>query len=102
MWCMNTILEYYSSRGIEMNEKQIQAQIIKYIQAKGGYVVKVITATKAGVPDIIACIDGKFYGIEVKDPNGAATPLQLANLEMIRTAGGVGILARSVEDVMPG
>lgn len=84
------------------DEKKVQAQIIKYLQAKGGYVVKVITATKAGVPDIIACIDGKFYGIEVKGENGLASPLQLANLEMIRAAGGIGILAKSVEDVMPG
>jgi len=49
-----------------MKEQQLQSKIIKYILARGGYTVKVVTSTKAGVPDIIACLDGQFYGIDVK------------------------------------
>lgn len=48
--------------------------------------------TKSGVPDILACIDGVFYGIEDKASNGRPTMLQLKNLEWIRQAGGYGIL----------
>ena len=83
-----------------MKEQQLQAQIIKYIIARGGYTVKVITATKAGVPDIIACLSGQFYGIEVKVGRNKPSPLQLANLRAIAKAGGVDIVAYSLEDVI--
>jgi Holliday junction resolvase len=83
-----------------MNEQQLQAKIIKYITAKGGYVVKVITATKAGVPDIVCCYKGRFYGIEVKVGRNKASALQLANLRQIAEAGGIGILAYSLDDVV--
>lgn len=32
----------------------------------------------AGIPDIIACINGHFYGFEVKTENGKPTKLQEA------------------------
>lgn len=48
--------------------------------------------TKKGIPDILACIDGIFYGIEDKRENGKPTLLQLKNLEWIRQAEGYGIL----------
>jgi len=34
------------------SEQDIQRKIIKYLEAKGAYVVKVISASKSGVPDI--------------------------------------------------
>ena len=83
-----------------MTEQELQASIIKYLQAKGGYTVKVVTATKAGVPDIIACLNGKFYGIEVKIGNNKPSALQIANLKAIDKAGGIGILAYSLDDVI--
>ena len=38
-------------------------------------------------------------GIEVKNEIGKTTPLQDLNLKMINEAGGIGIVARCVEDV---
>ena len=34
----------------------------------------------AGIPDVIACIDGGFYGFEVKTDEGTPTKLQLATI----------------------
>ena len=82
-----------------MTEQELQASIIKYLQAKGAYTVKVVTATKAGVPDIKACLNGQFYGIEVKIGNNKPSALQIANLKAIDKAGGIGILAYSLDDV---
>ena len=48
--------------------------------------------TKEGIPDILACIHGTFYGIEDKAPNGRPKLLQLVNLRKIRESGGVGVL----------
>ncbi len=84
---------------LRMSEQKLQAKIIKYINACGGYTVKVVTASRSGVPDILACHNGKFYGIEVKIGNNKPSALQVANLELIAKAGGIPILAYCIEDV---
>lgn len=43
---------------------------------------------KAGIPDIIACINGRFVGIEVKASKGKPSPLQVRNVNLITCAGG--------------
>ena len=53
----------------------------------------------AGIPDVIACIDGRFYGFEVKTDEGTPTKLQLATIRKINAAGGIALVVRSVEDV---
>lgn len=53
----------------------------------------------AGIPDIIACIDGRFYGFEVKTDEGTPTKLQLATIRKINAVGGIAQVVRSVEDV---
>ena len=53
----------------------------------------------AGIPDIIACIDGKFYGFEVKTDIGKTTRLQDSITRTIKTAGGTAVVVRSVDDV---
>lgn len=53
----------------------------------------------AGVPDIIACIDGAFYAFEVKTEIGKPTALQEATIRKIRAAGGTAVVVRSVDDV---
>ncbi len=53
----------------------------------------------AGIPDIIACIDGRFYGFEVKTEEGTPTKLQLSTIRKINAAGGIALVVRSVEEV---
>ena len=53
----------------------------------------------AGIPDIIACIGGKFYGFEVKTERGKPTALQTATMRKIKAAGGIAVVVRSVDDV---
>ena len=82
-------------------EKQIQAKIKTYLENKGAYVVKVIQATKAGVPDILACYKGLFIGIEVKKPTtkNNVSKLQQHNLNLIKLAEGRCIVAWDVDMV---
>lgn len=54
----------------------------------------------AGIPDIIACIDGRFYGFEVKTEIGKPTKLQEATIRKITAAGGTAVVVRSVEEVV--
>lgn len=55
----------------------------------------------SGVPDIVACHKGFFFGIEVKADakKNKPTKLQMDNLERIEKAGGVAVVidADSVE-----
>ena len=53
----------------------------------------------AGIPDIIACIDRRFFAFEVKTEVGKPTKLQEATIRKIRAAGGTALVVRSVEEV---
>ncbi len=46
----------------------------------------------SGVPDFVACIKGKFIGIEAKAGKGKPTALQDKNLMEIMSAGGVAVI----------
>ena len=52
-------------------EQDIQTNIMNYIRSIGGLPIKqnqIGIYAQAGVPDIIACIKGRFVAIEVKKP----------------------------------
>ena len=53
----------------------------------------------AGIPDIIACINGRFFGFEVKTATGKTTGLQDAAIRKINEAGGTAVIVRSVAEV---
>ena len=53
----------------------------------------------AGIPDIIACIQGRFFGFEVKTETGRTTALQDAAIRKINAAGGTAVVVRSASDV---
>ena len=67
--------------------------ICKYLDSIGAWYFKPYMAGfgKAGVPDIIACINGMFWGIEVKRPGKVATPIQERRGTEIQKAGGCWI-----------
>ncbi len=53
----------------------------------------------AGIPDIICCYRGRFYGFEVKTETGEPTELQKATIRKIQNAGGTALVVRSVDEV---
>lgn len=84
-----------------MSEQQIQRDIIKLIEARGGYVVKVVSASRSGVPDLLVCWEGNFIGIEVKMPTTRTnvSKLQQYNLSKIIDSGGRSAVVWSPEQV---
>lgn len=84
-----------------MNEQGYQAKVIKYLEAKGAYVVKTIKTSKKGVPDLLVCYKGRFIGIEMKTPTtrNNLSDLQMHNLAMISKADGYGVMCVDTEDV---
>ena len=53
----------------------------------------------AGVPDVICCLDGRFFAFEVKTLEGRLTKLQEHTIQRIKDAGGHAFVVRSVDDV---
>lgn len=62
-----------------------------------------------GIPDLVMCIQGRFFGIEVKNEGPTeseqhardrATPGQLVQIARIKRAGGVAGVALSAEEVL--
>ena len=83
-----------------MKESTIQSKVLTYLRSIG-YVVNVMKASKSGVPDILACVNGRFIGIEMKTPAtiNDSSPLQILNKEWIVKAGGIAFVAVSLDDV---
>jgi len=52
----------------------------------------------AGIPDIIACINGFFLAIECKAGKGKTTALQDRELQKIRATGGVAIVVYDIPE----
>ncbi len=73
-----------------MSEKNFENKVKHFLKESGAWFVKFFAnrMTKAGVPDILACLNGRFIGIEVKATNGRPSDLQVWNIEKIRQAGG--------------
>jgi Holliday junction resolvase len=53
----------------------------------------------AGIPDIIACVEGRFFAFEVKTVSGKSTILQEATIKKILAAGGTAAVVRSADEV---
>jgi len=60
-----------------MTEQQIQTKLIKELERKGYYVIKLIKTNKNGIPDLIAIPkDSDVEFIEVKRADGQLSTLQ--------------------------
>jgi len=56
-----------------------------FFPATGGY-------GRSGVPDIVACFNGWFIGIEIKSGDNIPTALQYKELVMIKKRKGVALV----------
>lgn len=82
-------------------EKRIENKIKRYLDNIGAWHMKVHGSmfSKAGTPDIIACVQGEFVAIEVKRPEGGKiSELQKFHIDAIHKAGGHAFVARSLEE----
>lgn len=70
-----------------------KAEICRYLDSIGAWYFKpMITGFgKSGVPDIIACYQGRFIAIEAKREGKAPTPIQDRRLNEIRALKGIGV-----------
>lgn len=84
-------------------EKKVKDKVKKMLVEVGAYYFMPATGGygKSGVPDLVACIKGKFVGIECKAGKGKPTALQEKNLMDISCTGGyaVAVNENGLEDL---
>ena len=75
-------------------EKKVKDAVKKLLNEHGAYHFSPVTGGfgTSGVPDIVACLHGKFIGIEAKAGKGKPTALQEKNLMNITRTGGIAVL----------
>lgn len=75
-------------------EKNFENKIKKFLDDQGCWYVKYFAnrMTKSGIPDVLACVNGYFVGIEVKAQNGRPSELQYHHRDKIREANGISII----------
>ena len=108
---INSIFEARKEKAKGSSESVRQGKILKYLNSLGGYWIKVISANRSGVSDIIGGhsieVTQDMVGsrvavlcsFEVKDGIGNPSDLQLHHLSEVKDAGGIAAVVRSVEDV---
>ena len=71
-------------------EKKVKDKVVAILKELGAYYFFPATHGygRSGVPDIIGCLNGKFFAIECKAGNNKPTALQEREMQRIRDTGG--------------
>ena len=79
-------------------ESKVKKQVVEVLKEVGAYYFYPVTGGygRSGVPDVVACLRGRFIGIECKAGKGKTTALQDKNLHDIEDAGGVAWVVNEV------
>lgn len=75
-------------------EAKVKKKVVALLKDAGAYYFYPVTGGygKSGVPDIVACVNGMFVGIECKAGKNKPTPLQEKNLREIVEASGAALV----------
>ncbi len=71
-----------------MTEHELQRKFLKDLDTHSVYYVKIVVATVAGHPDVIASVNGLFFGIEFKSSSGRMSDLQKYKRDKILASRG--------------
>lgn len=80
-----------------MTEAEFQKQVQEFLRRQGVWYVKYWGGgqfTKAGVPDLLCCVNGRFVGIELKTETGKVSKLQEYHITKIQESGGQAFALR--------
>ena len=75
-------------------EKKVKDKVVAQLKRLGAYYFYPVTGGfgRSGVPDIVGCHRGRFFGIECKAGKNKPTKLQELNLKQIKDAGGIALV----------
>jgi hypothetical protein len=83
-----------------MTEQQIQIKVIKLMESKGYYVLKLSKTSKNGLPDLL-CLkkDEPPFFIEVKTDKGVVSALQLYRQKELKELGFKSIIINNTNNL---
>lgn len=83
-------------------ETDLQNDVLAYLNKCKIFHFRTQMGNLSGYPDIIACINGKFVGIELKRENGKgrATAQQKLMKADIEASNGICLITNKLEDVI--
>ena len=82
-------------------ESKLQTKLIDVLKKTFGEYIwfsKISDRYNRGIPDIVGCINGKFFGLELKATKGKPTLLQMYAMDKINKAGGKACIVRTVAE----
>lgn len=82
-------------------ERTLQNKVLRLLESlENCYVFKVVQANRAGVPDVIACLNGEFFAFELKrDYKEKTSKVQNFHLAKIEKAGGKAFVIRDLGEL---
>ena len=90
-------------------EAKVKKVVVNQLRNLGAYYFYPVTGGygRSGVPDMVGCYKGKFFGIECKAGKNTPTPLQQINLDDIEKQNGIALIVNeknmhSVRDLITG
>lgn len=83
-------------------EARLAAEIRHALERHGAFVFKVHGSGMmlAGLPDLIVCYEGRYFGVEVKMPGNKPSKIQRHIHRKIEAAGGTACVAYSVSHAL--
>mgnify|MGYP000445083534 CR=1 FL=1 len=75
-------------------EKKVKDKVVSLLKSYNAYYFFPATfgMGRSGVPDVVCCYQGKFFGIECKAGSNTTTALQDRELKAIEDAGGIALI----------
>lgn len=92
--------EYTKTYSKESDLQNKVIKVLKQIFKEDIWFSKISDRYNKGIPDIIGCIDGMFFGLELKRDKGRPSKLQEYNIDKIIKAGGKVCIVRTVEEAL--
>jgi len=83
-----------------VTELAIRTAIVRALTERGCWVLVTTGVALSGTPDILACHEGRFVALEVKQNGGYPSRIQRHRLAQIKKAGGEARVVRSVAEAL--
>lgn len=79
--------------------KTVQTAVLAYCKGRKDIAAyNIVSASVRGVPDVLCCVRGRFIAVEIKGAADTLKPIQAAQIEQIRQAGGKAFVVRSLDE----
>lgn len=83
----------------QIRERDLEAYLVRKVEAAGGWCPKFVPLHLKGFPDRIVILPGRVAFVEVKRPGGVLSPCQKINLGRLRALNVPALVVHTKEEV---